>query len=119
MFLLHTSSTVEVLLYNIQGKDLEETDLSNPEIYRAVAKKMAQLHSITKGQMPVAEHFGQKIWPWNTKLVKDHLNQEMYQAGNGAYNHVWKQLGMNTSMAQEVDFADQKIKESTTPTIFW
>jgi len=79
---------------------------------------MAQLHSITKEQMPVAEKFGKEIWPWNTKLIKEHLNQKWFQ-DNGAYENVWKGLGMNTSMAQEVDFADQKVKESTTPTTFW
>ena len=92
--------------------------MEQPHIYRAVAKKMAQLHSTTRAQMPVAEKFGNEIWPWNTKLVKDHLNQEWFKS-NGAHSFVWKNLGMNTSLEAEFDFADEKVKDSTAPTSFW
>ena len=56
------------------------------------------------------------IWPWNTKLVYDHLNSELYTASQET---VWKALNINgSSILEEFQFAQDRVWESKSPIVF-
>ena len=60
----------------LKGKDIDDpADMAKPEIYRNFAIKLAQLHSIGREEMPVPFNYLTEIWPWNTNLIDQHLNQ--------------------------------------------
>merc|ERR1712025_1446313 len=95
------------------GKDIDDpADMARPEIYRNFAIKLAQLHSIGREGMPVPFNYLTEIWPWNTNLIDQHLNQAWW--GNlwfGAKATTWRRLNMNSSWDEEVQFAVDKVAE--------
>jgi len=104
----------------LTGRDFDDDELyqlAEPAIYRAVAKKFAKLHKTSPAEMPIEVKFDKEIWPWNTKLVAEHLDQDWFKY-NGAQRIVWRNLQMNSTLKAEIKFAADKVKESTTPTVF-
>ena len=64
----------------------------------------------------ISEKFESEIWPWNTGLIYDHLNQPFYW---GAQKTVWKSIRINdSSLHDEFKFAEASIKESSTPIVY-
>jgi len=100
----------------LTGKDIDDVaDMAKPEIYKNFAIRLAQLHATTLEEMPVPYNYLKEIWPWNTNLIEEHLNQEWWGGlwGWGARASTWKRMNMNTSWDEEVQFAVDKVAESS------
>jgi len=96
----------------LTGKSLDEHYelFNNKTVYRKVAEQMARVHALSYDKVPTVIKYDTEIWPWNTKLVKEHLNQPWFwQYHEGAHEI----LGVNTTMQEEIHFADQKVQQST------
>jgi len=92
-----------------------------PEVYRQTARLFAHFHTahfLSPSLHELELKYDSKIWPWNTKLAREHLMQEWYQS-DGKPRWIARRLGIATSqLPYEYDWAQMLYDTVESPIIF-
>ena len=109
---------------SIKGRNIDYTEVADPAYQNVVAKKMAQLHTASESDVPVdTTAYQTSMWPWNTKLVYQHLTQDFY---NAAYAGADEAIiadpypALNIENANDFSqFCQDLVDNTDGPIVFW
>ena len=99
--------------------------MGDSEIQNVVAKKMARLHTASESEVPVdATVYETSIWPWNTKLVYQHLTQDFYSTAYAGSNAAIIANGANPALNIEnandfSQFCEDLVHNTDGPIVLW